>query len=174
VEPLVLSRWIDPEKPEQPVGSAVEDGDRAGHDPGESHQRQCHPAADYLGIEQGDGLRHQLAQNDMEDGDDDERDDRCDGVRRDCGDRGRQPGEAIGDQTRERRLADPAQPQRGQGDAQLGGGDVAVERLYRTARQPSFAVSRTRHLVQPGPPRSYQGEFGRDEKGVREDENDDG
>ena len=34
---------------------------------------------------------------------------------------------AAADQARQRRLADPAQAQRGEGDPQLGGRDVAVE-----------------------------------------------
>ena len=45
------------------------------------------------------------------------------------------------DQARQRRLADPAEAEGGERDAELGGGDVAVERLYGTAGQPSFAVA---------------------------------
>ena len=57
--------------------------------------------------------------------------------------------ESALDQSGERRLADPAEAQRGERDAELGGGDVAVERLYRAAGQPSFAIPRPGHLVQP-------------------------
>ena len=81
--------------------------------------------------------------------------------------------EAALDQARERRLADPAEAQRGERDAELGGGDVAVERLYRAAGQPSFAIPRPGHLVQPGAPRADQGELGRHEEGVGEHQDDD-
>ena len=74
---------------------------------------------------------------------------------------------------RQRRLADPAEPERGEGDAELGGGDVAVERLYRATRQPSFAVPCPRHLVEPGAPRADQGELRRHEEGVRQHQDDD-
>ena len=87
--------------------------------------------------------------------------------------RGRQPGEAALDQPGERRLADPAEAQRGERDAELGGGDVAVERLYRAAGQPSFAIPRPGHLVQPGPPRADQRELRRHEEGVGEHQDDD-
>ena len=89
------------------------------------------------------------------------------------GQRGRQPAEAALDQPGERRLADPAEAQRGEGDAELGGGDVAVERLYRAAGQPSFAIPGPGHLVQPGAPSADQCELGRHEEGVREHQDDD-
>ena len=80
---------------------------------------------------------------------------------------------AARDQAGQRRLADPAQAQRGERDAELGGGDVAAERLYRAAREPSFAIPRPRQLIQPGAPRADQGELGRHEEGVREHQDDD-
>ena len=80
---LVLAGRRDAHQPEQPVGRAVEEGDRPGHDPGEAHQRRRHPRAHRLGVEQGERLGHQLAQDDVQDGDDDEGDDRRDAVRGD-------------------------------------------------------------------------------------------
>jgi hypothetical protein len=105
--------------------------------------------------------------------DDDEGDRRGDAVRGDLGQGRRKPGESALDETRQRRLADPAEAEGGQGDTELGGGDVAVERLYRAAREPSFAIPRPGQLVEPGAPRPDQGKLGRHEEGVREDENDD-
>ena len=74
------------------------------------------------------------------------------------------------DQGRQRRLADPAQSQGGQRDAELGGRDVAIERLYGAASQPSFAVPGLGHLVEPGPSRSHQREFRRHEERVGQHE----
>ena len=76
----------------------------------------------------------------MEEGDDDECDRRCHRVGGDLGHHLGQPGEAALDQACQGRLADPAEPEGGERDAELGGGDIAVERLYRTARQSSFAI----------------------------------
>ena len=99
--------------------------------------------------------------------------DRRDAVGGDGRQRGRQPAEAALDQPGQRRLADPAEAQRGERDAELGGGDVAVERLYRAAGQPSFAIPRPGHLVQPRAPSADQRELGRHEEGVREHQDDD-
>ena len=84
-----------------------------------------------------------------------------------------QPAEAALDQPGQRRLADPAEAQRGERDAELGGGDVAVERLYGAAGEPSFAVPGPGHLVQPRAPGADQRELGRDEEGVGEHQDDD-
>ena len=86
---------------------------------------------------------------------------------------GRQPGEAALDQARERRLADPAEAQGGEGDAELGGRDVAVERLYGTTGQPSFAVPGLGQLVEAGLPRADQRELRRHEEGVGQHQHDD-
>ena len=64
-------------------------------------------------------------------------------------------------------------PEGGQRDAELGSGDVAVERLYGTAGQPSFAVAGAGHLVEAGLSRSHQREFGRHEEGVGQHQDDD-
>ena len=59
-------------------------------------------------------------------------------------------------------------------DAKLGGGDIAPERLYRPPRKPSVAIPRGRQLIEAGAPRADQGELGRDEEGVRQNQDDDG
>jgi hypothetical protein len=46
--------------------------------------------------------------------------------------------------------------------------------LYRAARQPSFAISRLRHLVESGFPGTHEGELGCHEKGIRQDQDDNG
>ena len=173
VQPLVLAGGRDAHAPEEPVGGAVEERDRPRHDPGEAHQRRGHPAAHRLGIEQRQRLRHQLAEDDVQHGDDDERDRRRYAVRGERGERVRQPVEGALDQAGERRLADPAEAQRGERDPELRGGDVAVERLYGASCQPSFAIPRAGELVEPRAPRADQGELGRHEEGVREDQDDD-
>ena len=110
----------------------------------------------------------------MQDGDEEERDGRSHPVGRNGGDRAGEPAEAVLNQPGERRLADPAETQRSERYPQLSRGDVPVERLYRAARQPSFAISRLRHLVQASLPGPHQGKLGRHEEGVRQDQNHDG
>jgi hypothetical protein len=44
--------------------------------------------------------------------------------------------------------------------------------LYRAARQPSFAISSLRHLVQSSLPGTHQRELGCHEKGIRQDQDD--
>ena len=78
------------------------------------------------------------------------------------------------DQAGQRRLADPAEAQGGEGDAELGGRDVAVERLNGRPGQPSFAVAGLGHLIEPGLPRADQRELRRHEEGVGEHQHDDG
>ncbi len=110
----------------------------------------------------------------MQDRDDDERDGGGDAVGCDRGHRGRQPTESIANQPSERRLTDPAEAERCEGDAELSSGDVAVERLNRASRQPSFAIPGAGELIEPRPARRHQRELGGHEEGVGEYEADDG
>jgi hypothetical protein len=127
VEPLAFARGIDAEGAEQAVGRAVQQRNGHRHDPGEPDQRCRQPGADDFGIQEGDGFRDQLAQDDVEDGDDDESDRRGHPVSGDDAERSRQPGEGSADEARQGGLTDPPQAQGGECDAQLSGGDVAVE-----------------------------------------------
>ena len=80
---------------------------------------------------------------------------------------------ALLDEAGERGLADPAESQRGEGDAELGGRDVSVERLNRPARQPSFGIpsrASSSSRVRRAPD---ERELGRDEEGVGKDQDDD-
>jgi len=67
----------------------------------------------------------------------------------------------------------PAQAERGEGDAELGGGDDTVEGLDPPERQPSFAVAIAGHLFEAGFPGGHNGKLGRHEKRVREDQSED-
>ena len=77
---------------------------------------------------------------------------------------------APSDQARERRLTDPAQRQGREGDAELGGGDVAAEIGDGPPRHAGGAASRLGHLIEPGPARADQRELRRHEEGVGDDE----
>ena len=81
--------------------------------------------------------------------------------------------ERVGEGAGDRGLAHPAEPQARRGDAELGGGDVAVERLNRAVRQPSFAIPGPGHLVQPRAPCPDERELGGDEEGIGEHQDDD-
>ena len=115
------SRDPYPDQLEQPVGGTVEEGDREVEEPGEPHQGCHRPGADPFGEQDGKGLGYQLAKHDVKHGDDGERHRHGDRMGGQRGERVRQPAEqALGDPG-EGRFADPAEPQGGEGDSQLGG-----------------------------------------------------
>ena len=93
----------------------------------------------------GDRLRRQLAEDDVQDGDDHEGDRRGDRVRDRLGAARRSASKQRLDEVRERRLADPAEGQGGQRDAELRRGEIGVEMLD----EPAAPSSRARF---PAPP----------------------
>ena len=109
----------------------------------------------------------------MQHGDEGERDRHGNAVRGDLGEDGRQSGERTFEHVRDRGFADPAQPERREGDPQLGRGNHPVEGLDRPERQHSFAIAVARHLLEPGFPGRDEGEFGRHEERVGGDQSED-
>jgi len=71
-------------------------------------------------------------------------------------------------------LRDVAEQDRGDGDAELRGGELAVEVLERLADGAGFAIAAADQGFDPCATRRYEGEFGRHEKCVRRHEHDDG
>ena len=70
----------------------------------------------------------------------------------------------------EYRLADPAQRQRSDRDAELGGGDVAIDFLEGSLDDPCTTVALGDHLVEFAAASSHQGKLGGNEKPVDGDE----
>ena len=87
-----------------------------------------------------------------------------------------QPGEPEQglEQGGDRRLADPAQAQRGHGDAELAGGQIGLQMLEDPGGQPRAGAAGDRQRLEPDGADLDQGELGRDEKGVRGEQQDDG
>jgi hypothetical protein len=74
------------------------------------------------------------------------------------------------EQLRERRLTDPAEPERCQRDAELTGGQIGVEPPVHLRQQtPAHAVFGGKAL-HTGLPQLHQAEFGGDEKSVEGNE----
>ena len=69
---------------------------------------------------------------------------------------------------RERGLAEPAEAQAGERDAELAGRQVAVDVLHLLAREHGAAAPLLGELLQPGRAGAGQGELGRDEEAVQQ------
>ena len=74
------------------------------------------------------------------------------------------------DQLSERRLADPAEPERRQRDAELAGGQVGVEPPVHLREQTSAHAVPGGEALHAGLPQFDQTEFGGDEKAVEGNE----
>ena len=88
-------------------------------------------------------------------------------VRRDPGACLRKERKERLDQAGDRRLADPAQRQAGQGDAQLRGGDRVVQMFDRAQDRGSAGAAVVDHLVNAGAAHRHQGKLGRHEECVQ-------
>lgn len=122
------------------VGAGIEQVDGRVHQPVEQVQRYRRPQRQQLGFADRPGFGRQLADHDVQVGNDKER-----GEERHAADHFRGV-HAYGAQQRlqqvgERRLTDPAQAQGGQGDAQLAGRQVGVQlAVHGTQDLPAPAV----------------------------------
>ena len=155
---------VDPQHPlDQQDRRDVGGDDQRAQDAAEEDQRPGDPDQRLLGQADRDHLRRLLAEDHLEEGDDDEGE----------GDRQRQRdrvgGEAAEDrfeQMGERGLAEEADAERGDRDPDLAGGDELVDpvELFERPRRPAHAL--VAHLLEPRPARAHDGELGGDEEAV--------
>jgi hypothetical protein len=140
------------EEPEDGEESVVDDakGDRC---------RQGRP----LRALDGDEFRHQLAEEDMAEGENDEGERVDRDVERGRGGRSGQRDNGAVEERRHRRLADPTQSQAGERDAELGYGKVTVEPAYDRLGDDSLSIPLSR-------PRTELGGADLDERELRGDE----
>ena len=119
---------------------------------------------DTLGSLQGQGLGYQLAQDDVQVRNQEEGDDDGDGVgiHRDVGD----PAQEFFEQPSQRRLADPAQAEAGDGDAQLDSIDDLVQVLVQPLDNAGADAAGFDQLLDSGVADADQGKLGGREKGV--------
>jgi hypothetical protein len=162
-----------PDEPQEDLRGSVEHVDRRRDDEVERVQRPRHVAADLLGAQEGGRFRGQLAQHDVEERDARERDRDGRGVRGDGRPRSREIDEGVLDHVRERRFADPAQAERGEGDPELGARNRAIEVREGLLDLEGQPVSLFHELVDPRAAYGNQRELGRYEEAVGEHQRDD-
>ncbi len=128
-------------------------------------QRQRHQQGDRPRVAQRHPLRRQLSHHDVQHGDGQERGGEADRVH--------QPRVGAGEQHHhrfehpgERRLADPAQAERRQGDAELRRRQVGFQLLHHAAGEPRPQQPALDLGLELGGPHPHQRELGGDEKAV--------
>jgi hypothetical protein len=163
---LPLAGRLHPQDPHDPVARPVEEVDEGGEELAEELEGPRRHEHSGLGPLDGERLRRQLAEDDVEHGDDDEGDDHRSGARGRVAqadrleDRPQQLGEGG--------LAQPAQAQACERDAELAGGEVAVDVLHLLAREHRGAPALLGQLLEAGRARAGERELGRDEEAVQQ------
>src|SRR5688572_791642 len=168
---LDFRRRTDPEQPEENVRGAVEQPYHRRHHAGESLQGRCDDLAHRLRFDESQRLRSELAEDDVQESDDEERHTDCRGgvrTRRRCGET--EDAEQPVDQYSESGLANPAEREGCDRDPELRSRDVAVQMLEGALDILRGAIACGSHLVDAAAANRNQGELGRDEKGVEADQ----
>ncbi|MNN01026.1 hypothetical protein D3C81_1136330 [compost metagenome] len=151
------------------VGAGVEQVDGRVHQPVEQVQRHGGPQRQQLGLADGPGLGRQLADHDVQVGNDEERGeerDPVDDLLRLNADGRQQRFEQLG----EGRLADPAEAEGGQGDAELAGGKIGVELVVHLAQDGAAPAVLFGDGLHAGRAQLDHGELGGNEEAVEQDE----
>ena len=148
------------------VGAGVQQPDRRVHRPVEAVQRQRTPQADRLRGADRQRLRRQFAHHDVQEGDHAERDHEGHAVDQlFVGDA--EQGEGRFEDAGKSRFADPAQAQRGQGDAQLAGRQIGVELAMDFVEDAAAQAAAFRNRAHAGFAKGDDAEFGRHEEAVQ-------
>jgi hypothetical protein len=119
-------------------------------------------------------LRRELAGDDVERGDHRERDADGDAVRGRGSEAAQRPFQRRHEEVSEDGLTDPAQRERGHGDAELTRGNVGVEVLDDVGRAAGGGGALAGELLESRAPGRHDRGLRGDEEAVREDEHDDG
>ena len=154
---------------EDGVGAGVEQPDRRVHQPVEEVQRHRRPQRQQFRLADRPGLGRQLADHDVQVGNDEERGEEGDTADQFVGmhaDHRQQRFQEFG----EGRLADPAQAQGGQGYAQLAGGQVGVQLVVNLAQDGAAPAVLLGDGFHAGGAELDHGELGGDEEAIEQDE----
>ena len=151
------------------VGTGVEHEDRRVHQPVEGVQRRGRPQRQQLGLADRPGLGRQLADDDVQVGNDEERREEGDAVHQ-CRRLDAEAGQHGFEQVGEGRLADPAKPQRGQGDAQLAGREVGIHLVVHGAQDVPAPAMRLGQGIDLGRAQTHDGELRGDEERTERDQ----
>jgi len=165
---LVLVGDVVAEQLHNPVRDAVEQPHDGVRDAVEPHERRGGEQGVALRGEDGERLRYELAHHDMQRGDDDEADGDGNAVDGRLGQADRQ--QRTLDELGDGGLAQPAQGERGQRDAQLAGGEVGVHVVgheFGVLGAGAVLVDEDLHLGLAHP---HERELGGDEESVHEQE----
>ena len=156
----------------RPVRDVVEQPDEGIHDALKDEERQGDCERDVLDLADRDVLRNQLASHDVQRGDEEECDDEGDG-----GDhilRHADPGKDRMQQRGDDRLAEPAKPQRDDGDAELRDGKRHVEAVGQDLRIRSASVALSDEDVEARTAHLDDGKLRCNEKRIAENEKEHG
>ncbi len=166
VVPLPAVRHVDPQEPQDPVLSGVQHRHRGVEDLPEEVEGPGDPQGRLLRSPDRHGLRDELPEEDVEEGDQEERQSHRDRV----GD-GRPPeglpGEKRADEPRERRFPQPPEPQARDGDPQLADGKIRVELFHDPLRELRPPVPGRGELRQARRAHLDDRELRQDEEGVQ-------
>ncbi len=165
-----LARIGEAEATEQEIGAVIEHRDQRPENDEEDADRADDQERHPLRVLDGDALRQQFAHQHRHVGDEQEGEDHRDDVRRDDRQIGREPGEGGFDQFRDDRLAEIAEGEPGDGDADLGGGDVRVEVVQRALHPSRAAIPLGGKLFDPTAAGGDETVLGRDEIGIQKDD----
>jgi hypothetical protein len=155
------------ERGDDRVSGAVDEADERPQRAHEQLERAHDPHRRRLGSLERDPFRRQLAEDDLDGGDDGECDGDRDRVRSGGGDVRRHELERRLDHRRQRRLADPSEPEARHRDAELRRRDVPIGRADGAAHRARAAVAFGDQLIDPRLPHRDDREFGCDEESVR-------
>ena len=115
---------------------------------------------------EGEAFRSKLAKHDMQRGYDDKGDGDGNGVRADLREGHKTVGKKRLNEVGEGRLADPAEGERRDGDAELGGCEVGVKMVDGSLERPGATLSLCHELCHPAAPDGDQGELGGDKEAI--------
>ena len=161
-----IARAGDAQQAQHGVGRAAQDPDDGRTDPGNQRHRRRRPAGDALRIRQGQPLRHELAHDQRQVGDED--DDAAD--RQGVGGRRRHAGrgQRFGEMATQCRAAIGAGEDPDQRDAELDGGQEAGRIVQQPQRRPRTAIAVDGQLFEPAPPRRHHRQLGHRQGAVQQ------
>ena len=161
---LVLGVLLDPKQPQDRARGLVEQPvQRIEHDEGDV-QRIGDPLRHRLRLPDRQGLGHLLADHDVQRGEQQKAAEKRDEVKR----RVRQPErhQQRLEQRRDGRLADPAEPQRRHGDAELAAGEIGLDIGHHVLQQRRAEALLLHHRLDAEAAAFHQREFRRHVEGV--------
>ena len=159
------------EESQHKVAETIEGDDCRPEEEQKQPDRSNDPKRRSLAVLQRQALRRQLAENDMQGGDDDEGDRDRERVRTGDGEPFRQAAQRRFDQVSKRWFSDPAERQRADRDAKLGRCKIGVEVVNGALERGSIGPAGVDKFRDPAATDRNKRELSRNEEAVRDDKN---